>query len=157
MADMNALIQALRDGIADNSAVKAWCQATYGKDHKVYLGIDQDNPPAETAYPLVSLYPLSKKGGLFEERKTHEFGVSLGIYDSTLAAGGKTNVIEYNGVQRIEAFRKLISAAISAALTTVRIIGSESTYEALELFPYFLCVQDFTCDEETEFGDDMVE
>jgi hypothetical protein len=157
MADMNTLLQALRDGIADATAVKTWCTTNYTRNHKVYIGRDQENPPDDEAYPIVSLYPISKGAGNSEDEKKHTFGVMLGIYDSSLATGGKTNVVEYNGVQRIEAFRKLVSAAVIAALTTVRITDIAITYEALELFPYFLCEQQFTCVEETEFGDDFLE
>lgn len=157
MADMNTLLQALRDGIAADSATKTWCTTNYTRNHKVYVGLDQENPPEDDAYPIVSVYPLSKSAGNDVERKSHQFGVMLGVYDTSLATVDKTNVVEYNGVQRIEAFRRLVAAAVNAALTTVRITETEITYEALELFPYFLCEQQFTCVEETEFGDDFLE
>jgi hypothetical protein len=157
MADMNTLLQALRDGIADATAIKTWCTTNYTRNHTVYVGLDQENPPDDDAYPIVSLYPISKGAGNSEEEKKHVFGVMLGIYDTALATGGKTNVVEYKGVQNIEAFRKLVAAAISAALTTVRITDVAIAYEALELFPYFLCEQQFTAVEDTEFGDDLLE
>lgn len=157
MADMNTLLQALRDGIADDSATKSWCTTNYTKNHKVYIGLDQDSPPISDNYPIVSVYPLGKISGYSAEEVAHKFGVMLGIYDSSLATGGKTNVVEYKGVQNIEAFRKLVAAAIKTAVTTVRIAEVEIVYEALEVFPYFLCEQQITLIEDTEFGSDMLE
>lgn len=157
MADMNTLLQALRDGIADDSATKTWCNTNYGQDHKVYVGLDQDNPPDQNNYPIVSVYPLSKRGGYSADEVNHQFGIMVGIYDTSLATGGKTNVVEYKGVQNVEAFRKLVAAAIKTAVTTVRIAEVEIVYEALEVFPYFLCEQQITLIEDTEFGSDMLE
>lgn len=158
--DINTLLTTIRDAVADDTATKTWTQSIYTKDHHVFLGIDERNPPAESSYPAVSLYPVNKAAGEGQESIRHTVGLSLGIHDESLATGGKTNVTEYNGMQRIETFRQKVFDATATAVTGLSgmsITEIETEYSAIEFFPYFLCVMTITADEETEFGSDFLQ
>lgn len=168
--DMNTIIAAMRDAAAQDDAVNAWCSATYGQVQKVFVGIDPKDPPhgpdiatAGTAtdgtgdYPCTVLFPSSKTVGTAQDFLVHQFAATVGIYDDSKADDLDTNVIQYNGVTRIEEVRKLVETAMiaAAAALNLRVTDLQITYAPIELFPYFMADMDFTLNQETEFGDDF--
>lgn len=154
MSDMNTLLTSIRDAIATNATIKAWTQATYTKDHKVFVGVDSREPPGEADAPCVVLAPAEKLSGEEMDVITHKFITSLEVISP--AATTASNVIEYAGVQNIETFRQKVLAAIEG-VTGIRITKLESTYEAILFFPAILCDMLITIEQETEFGDDFVQ
>jgi hypothetical protein len=137
--NMNTLLTTIRDAIHDNSATQTWCTANYTRNHKVYVGIDTREPPNEDAYPIVHLFPMNKIEGYSLEEQQHGMGVTCGIHNATLRTTGKTNVVEYTGMQDIETFRKLVEAAITGtAIADIRIDSLNIDYETVEFFPFFL-------------------
>jgi hypothetical protein len=242
VSDLTTLVTALRDATSAATGLVSWATLTYGRPHKVFVGIDADNPPAEADYPCHSIAMLSKTAGLESPEISHKIGITCGICDSSLrtvvpagdyagtsvteltigtglqivttqagrsyiagdrlrmedAADGtrwmegyvvsyatttlaliidatsgtgptddwtidladaliEANVVEYNGVQRIEAYRKLVeTAAVSAvAALDLRVTAIDVVFSPLELFPYFLCDMELTIVDDTEFGSDM--
>jgi hypothetical protein len=157
MADLNTILSGLRDALADDTPMDTWANATYGKGHSVYVGIDIANPPAESAYPLASLTVTRKTVGTSLEEIPHDVAVTLGVCDSSLADSSDVNVVEYNGVQRIEAYRKLAETAlITKALSLgLRVTEARIEFAPVTLFPYFLCDMELTLVEDTEFGSDF--
>ena len=154
--DINTILTNIRNGVADDSATKVWTQATYAKDHKVFVGIDLRDPPRSEYCPDVSIYPLKKSSGDNSVTKDHHFGVGVRIYDDTQATPARANIVEFNGVQRVESFRKLVETAIVTAVeTTTHLFISEMevTYEAVRFFPYFLAEMEFTAQEPRCLGE----
>ena len=154
MSDMNALLTSIRDAIASNAAIKTWTQATYTKDHKVFVGVDTRNPPAESDCPCVVLSPSEKVGGNSEDVIAHVFNVSCEIIEETSTTSG--NKVEYDGVQYIETFRQKVLAAVNG-VAGIRITKVETAYETIMFFPSFMCDMQITIEQETEFGDDVVQ
>jgi hypothetical protein len=154
MSDMNTLLTSIRDGIAGNAAIKTWTQATYTKDHKVFVGLDTRFPPAESDCPCVVLSPARKIGGESQEVITHKFEVSCEIINE--GSTTTSNKVEYNGVQEIETFRQKVLDAIHG-LADIRIRTVETEYETIMFFPSFMCDMVITIEEETEFGSEFVE
>ncbi len=150
--NINTVMQALRDTIADDTATKAWAQATYARDHKVYIGLNQVTPPPDTDYPLAWLYPVEKTSGDKEVIITHTFGISCRVNDASTATGGKANVVEYNGVQHVEAFRKLVETAALSALRgqALRVNTLTSKYDLVDPFPKTAATMTVTAIEDTE-------
>ncbi|MHB8109760.1 MAG: hypothetical protein ACYDHW_06980 [Syntrophorhabdaceae bacterium] len=81
MSNMNTLLASIRDGIANNAAIKVWTQANYAKDHKVFVGMDTRNPPGEADCPFVVMIPHHKMAGEDAEAIPHQFYFYLGIFD----------------------------------------------------------------------------
>lgn len=142
--NMNTLLTTLRDAIHDNSATQSWCTSNYSRNHKVYVGIDIRKPPAEDQYPIVHLFPMTKLEGYELEEQEHGFGVTCGLYKTGTRTTGKTNVVEYTGMQDIESFRKLVETAITGtSIADIRIDSLNIDYETIEFFPFFLANMDF--------------
>lgn len=152
--NMNTLIGAIKTAVSANSAVKTWTQATYGKDHTVFVGVDARNPPGEADCPLVAIFPGGKISGTSQDFLTDRVGVSCEITNEDSTTTG--NATEYDGIQEIETFRQKVLDAIDE-ITDARITKIETEYEAMAFFPLFMCDMLITFEQETEFGDDFNE
>ena len=152
--NITTLINALRDGIKNNAPLAAWCVATYAKSHTVYKGMDARNPPPETSYPLVHIFPIRKTAGYELASEDHGIGVTCGVFDSTVTISGI--VSEYGGIDNLEAFRKLVETAVVAAIPTgSRIDLLTIEYETIEFFPFLLASMEFKIADDYSQGDDV--
>jgi len=150
------LLTNLRNAIHDHAATQTWCTTTYGQNHHVYVGVDTRKPPGADHYPLIHLFPLQKT--VDEGSQSHLIGVTCGLYDAdTRTVAGKTNVVELNGIQNLETFRKLVETALlTADLSASHWVDLiDVTYETIEYFPYFLCAMEVRVRAELSFGDDF--
>ena len=155
--NVNTLVTSLRDAIHDDAATKAWCQTNYGQDQQVFVGIDTRNPPEMGQYPLVHIFPLTKRAG--GGTQEHSVGITCGIYDDDMRTTSKANVVELEGVQNLESFRKLVESAIDDIdFGDVNWLADMSvSYETIEFFPYFLCSMELRIDAEIPFGEDQLQ
>ncbi len=147
----------IRDALANNAAIKVWTQATYTKDHKVYVGIDPRNPPPDTAYPLIALSPADGSEGWSEDVSLYTIGIGCGIIQEAQTTGLAANIVQYAGVMEIEAFRKKVEDAITGIVESTlggRVDSLKVEYETIEFFPSFLCHMIFTIVKEQSQGDD---
>jgi len=71
------VLQAIRDALAGDAALNAWCVEQFGKAPSVFLGIDENRPPAEEDYPLVALVGIEQVRG--QDRRELEWRVFLGV------------------------------------------------------------------------------
>jgi len=154
--NITTLITNIRNAVHDNSALSAWCTTNYGRAHKVYIGVDTRKPPDNSAYPLVHVFPMTKSAGGGNQDLI--VGLTCGIYDAdTRTVTGYTRVVEFEGVQNIEAFRKLVE---TAALTAVLDNGYwfadlDIVYETVEFFPFFLAGMQLTVRGDIAFPSDQ--
>jgi len=139
--DINELTVDFAEAVAQDAAIKAWCQGQYSEDHTVYAGLDIRNPPQDSDCPYVVLYPVRKEFGQHRREKFHEFEVVGCLHDTTTRShAGISNLTEFTGVQNIETFRKLVEDAIAGVdigNLTLAVIAVD--YEIIESFPFFMC------------------
>lgn len=151
MADILTLLETIGDTVADDAAIKTWCQTNYSRDHNVYLGVDIQNPPLETDYPLVHIFMGSKQVGYELDTKVHVIETVYGIHKTGLTSSGKANLFEYTGVIHIEQFRKKVETAITGIWTegtdTLRINRIDIGYDLIEFYPFFFSDASFQINE----------
>jgi len=138
--NMITLLTTLRDAIHDSSATQTWCTSNYTRNHKVLVGTDHQEPPAQGQFPLVLIRMRQKHLGYELETQDHWMEIVPAIYDASSRTGGKTNVVEMNGEQNIETFRKLVESVIVTAvatLTGMRIDEMQIRYSTLGSYPHF--------------------
>lgn len=153
--NITTLLDNIRDAVHDDSDTQSWCTTNYSQNQKVYVGIDERKPPDVDEYPIISLFPNIKDVGYSLEEEVHGISVVCGIYDTSLATTGKTNVVEYQGVSNLEAFRKYVETAIVGAVSIPqRIDRLDIEYEVIEFFPFFLCSMEITVIDPYYQGDD---
>ena len=148
------LLHNLRNAVHDDSDTQTWCTANYGRNHKVLVGVDTRKPPAEASYPLVHLFLVKKTGGYELNEQSFIIGATCGIFNSELATTGKANVVEYQGIEHVETFRKYVENAIAGVDTGDLIIATlDIDYETIEFFPFFLVNMEIRFADEYVFGD----
>jgi hypothetical protein len=144
--NITTLINLFRDTLKDNETISHWCETNFSKEHTVYKGMDQRNPPASTEYPLVHLYPVNKRVGSGQDEASHVIGVTCGVYKDSVTTTDATHGVlkEYAGIDLLEAFRKLVENAVVAALpaeASLSMLNIE--YETIEFFPFLLASMEF--------------
>ena len=153
--EFNSLRDDLINGIANDDAIRIWCETTYGNIHTVYTNLDERDPPGETNCPFVVVVPIRKYVGAQVGVKEHEFGIMCGIYDSTSRIRAESNIVEFEGVQNIEIFRKKVEDVIAAVDIGNAVIATlEVEYETIESFPYILSRMYLAIKKEILIGED---
>lgn len=156
--NINTLLTNYAQNIAIDVDIKAWCNVTYGRNHKVYINYDERDRPGENDAPFVAIYPINKTVGQTIRTQSHGFELVCGIYDESVKVHAETNITEYEGVQRIEIFRKLVEDAIIATdIGNARVDKAEIDYETIETFPFMLALMDIEVINELTLGSEPME
>jgi len=149
------LIHTLRDALANDAPLLTWANDTYGRDPSIFVGLDERNPPTESEYPAIHLYPERRSGDLQLGDNEYRLSVVIGIYDDSAGETppGVPAATELPGVERLENGVTLIVAAITGALTTGLFFRSVTVeYETVEFFPYFIAEIRAAIMRPAEFG-----
>uniref|UniRef100_A0A6M3INF4 Uncharacterized protein n=1 Tax=viral metagenome TaxID=1070528 RepID=A0A6M3INF4_9ZZZZ len=152
--NINTLLGLFTAAAQTNAALISWATTNYSV-HSVYQGIDIENPPGESNYPMIYIAPDTKEVGYDLDKKGHNITVICGLVDTATTATTIGTVVlnKYTGVENLESFRKLVETAIVSAIdayTTTKLwMNSLSIeYETLDMFPFFLCSMSWQIDEE---------
>jgi hypothetical protein len=140
--DIISLTMTLAEAIHDSDAIAAWATLNYSRRHKVYVGVDDENLPGAEDCPLVYLFPTGKTSGHGRDTQDHAFLVTCEIYDEeNYTPPSRENLVVFQGVQRIEEFRKLVETVIFANLPATIDEDAqrqlETTYSDSLVFPFF--------------------
>lgn len=157
--NITTMIDAISAAIAQDSAIAAWCTTTYGHTHKVFVSLDLRNPPGQDDCPYVALWPDDKLVGYGISEKGHGLMFDISVYDeSTRTHDGIGNLVEYNGVARVEALRKLVETAVAGVdLGNVSLENIDIQYDSPESFPFFTAGMAVSFQEENMLGADYLE
>jgi hypothetical protein len=79
MPDMTTYLQTIRDKLARNAAIKAWCTTYYARIHRVAVGNDEQVPFVADYYPLISIAPNSQVMGDDADLEKG-FQITCGVY-----------------------------------------------------------------------------
>lgn len=151
------LLQDFRALIHQDAALQAWSQLHYGDGVQSYIGVDERNPPAP-GLPEVHLFPISKRTGLGVESKSHQVGLTCGIYDDGESVLVYDSARELQAVARLEEFRVLVLAAVrQTTIDGLLFQAIETEYETVEYFPNFFAVMALTIEQPGEFRADPYE
>ena len=105
------ILREIASGIANDAAIKAWCQEHYEDDVHVQIGIDQKRPPSPQDVPFVAISSSeSTEKGLLSQGALF-FDVLWGVEDDGKTVTG--NLTEYDGARLCDELGSLISASIS--------------------------------------------
>ena len=157
-------IDFLVKGLANDSDIAQWCLDNYSSRHTIYEGIDLNNPPPSSDYPVIHIAPMTKNVGYAESDKKHGIIVFVGIEDTTLTTSTLNNISikKYRGIRNLEHYRKKVETAVVDRIAEVDFEGNfidmlDITYETIELFPFFLAANMFMFAEDYVQGMDVFE
>jgi len=152
------LLQTIRNQVAEDANIKAWCNLYYSQVHTVYIGMDLNNLPGEGDTPLVYLFPSGKQSGYALEAQPHQIIATCELFNKNYEqVYGFDNCYEYTGVEHIVGFRKLVENSILAAISTLPAMEAsdmETLYSPVEEFPFFQAVDVYTINQRLYQGDD---
>jgi hypothetical protein len=164
--NIDTLVDILFDSCVADASLLSWCNTNYSSPQTIYKGIDLRNPPPQTDYPIIHIWPVNKVCGYSLGQKAHGIGVVCGVFDDTLSTETDTNLVvqkKYRGYARIEAFRKLVEDAVITELgsnTDTKELFTDTleiSYETIDSFPFFLAVNMFIFNENYSQGEDVFE
>jgi hypothetical protein len=157
--NINTLLNALVNAIATDADLTAWCNTTYGRQHKVFVNIDKRNPPGEEDCPFVIIFPIQKRvgrGGVGQ--KLHGFEADCCIYNEDSGTPTEPNVLWCTGVTEIEAFRKKVETAIANInISNILLETIDIEYEVIESFPFLWAGMTLIITETVTIGSDPLE
>lgn len=158
--NITTLINDFRDALQNNDTLTGWALVNYGHVYSIFKGVDVRNPPGQELYPVIHLYPISKRMGHEEMAASHIVGITCGVYDSgqSQVDGALGNSREYDGIDLLEAFRKLVETALLAAIPVSLTIDSLNVeYETIEFYPFLLCSMEMKLSQAYLLGCDLFE
>lgn len=118
------VLQAMSNALADDAALNSWCTVQFGKQPSVFLGIDENRPPAEEDYPVIALVGVEQARG--QDRRELEWRVFLGVgvVNDEIAQSG--SVRTRTGFLQAETLREFAENALYRA----RLCDTESAGDA---------------------------
>jgi len=128
------VLETLRDGIANDVTLKAYCQSTYTKDQTVYLGIDKRNPPGEDKTPVIIIAYVERTEKM-SNRIKYRILVGYSVSDETITT--LSNKVTYNGFVYAEELREQTETAILKLRKNLGKIDLEGDVVDNTIFPQF--------------------
>jgi hypothetical protein len=153
--ELNTTLRAIAAGLAANSALSSWSTTNYGRVPKIYINIDDRNPPGEAQCPYILLYPTAWHGGMAE--KTIDLDMIACVHDSTFRTYTDSDIIEYNGVQNVIELLDLavnVVAGVNVANALLNEIHAE--FDTISAFPFFMALAPITYVEPLCLGADRL-
>jgi hypothetical protein len=155
--EVNTTLLALAAGLAANTALSAWATTNYGRVPKIYINIDERNPPGETECPYVLLFPTAARYGRGVREKTIELQMVTCLFDATFRTYTDTDIIEYKGVQNCVELLDLAVNAIAAIATGNALLQDVAAeFDTIEAFPFFMALAPITYVEPLCLGADRL-
>ena len=112
---MNDLINKIISATAGNPDLTEWAEANLGELFTLFVGVDENNPPAAEHYPLIAITEIRISGGGSGPRITYEIDMAAGIKNETIDHDEGNRVYEYKGLAQVDAFRAQAFSALHAA------------------------------------------
>ena len=135
LTQIETIITQVHDTISTSVDVEYYCQLKYSKSPQVFLGIDEDNPPVPSDYPVIVVFSISRSArGESNKFLDYEVVIGVGIINDSKTVDGKK--IIYPGLLEAEHLRELVESSLfCAGIAHKTDVGAE-TYSDV-IFPLF--------------------
>lgn len=134
----DAFVAALR---TPGSGLTIWCLENYGRECRVFVGMDDDHRPKATECPCVEVIIPGRVTGPGVDPREYIFSVVLTVHDEDTAVHDDAMVSEYAGVDRIEAFTESVRDLFLDVINTHAVNASVDEHmvenNSIESFPFF--------------------
>jgi hypothetical protein len=155
--EVNTTISAIAAALAADAALSAWSTAAYGRVPKIYISIDDRDPPGEAESPYILLYPSMARYGRGMTEKMIELQMVACIFDAAFKTYADTEIIEYKGVQNCIEMLDLAVNAIAAVNAGNALLQSvEAEFDTIGAFPFFMAWAPITYVEPLCMGADRL-
>lgn len=124
------LLTTVRDAIAADQNLAAWCLDHLGSAPTVWLGIDPAKPPKEDDYPIVCVLGADQSRGDNRGEITWELQLGVGVINDEISESGQVRT--FTGLLQAAALREQVEDAVYRA----RIAGVGSSGASAEEWYY---------------------
>jgi hypothetical protein len=118
---LSSLVGLWRDTLVADSALGTYCTGTLGGTLKVYVGLDEKNPPTIAQCPFLLINPMGTRPGYQEDMHSWSVGIHLGINDGTYSDYQSKGATEMRGFHRIDAMWNLVQNALDGIASTTNV------------------------------------
>lgn len=111
--------------IALDQEVQNWCLAMFAKPLTVYVGVDLNNPPEESEYPLCALFDASPKWGESGGQPVITLDLAVAVVDEEVKIDGNLKI--FSGLPKVAELKALVEGAIlrSGLAVAVEFVASD--------------------------------
>jgi hypothetical protein len=95
--------------IAGDQQLQNWCQSTLGKQLTVYVGVDLNNPPEESEYPLCAMFDAQPKWGDTTSNIV-VLDLAVAVYDEEVKSEGNLRI--FSGLPKVAELKTRVEGAI---------------------------------------------
>lgn len=119
------ILVAVRNALASDATLTAWCTEQFSQAQTVMLGIDENRPPAETDYPVVAIAGIEQVRGQNRRELEWNLFLGVGVVNSEIANSG--SMYTCTGMLQAETLREHVEDALyRARLCDVESAGDAS-------------------------------
>jgi len=128
------VLKVVQETIANDAEIEHFCQLKYAKSFKVFQGIDEDNPPTQSDYPIVAIFSINRaRRGESSKFVEYDVAIGIGVLNEKKEVDG--NKITYPGMAEAERLRELVEASIFGKVAHKVDVSGETSSEII--FPLF--------------------
>jgi hypothetical protein len=133
---LSSLVGLWRDTLVADSALSTYCTGTLGGALKVYVGLDEKNPPMISNCPFLVIVPQGTRPGYQEDMHSWSVVIYLGINDGMFSDYQSKGATEMRGFHRIDSMWNLVQTALDGLATTTNVTADMIQYQVnMEAFP----------------------
>ena len=96
--------------VAADSDIQAYCQAAYGTGPTLIYGIDPENPPAQGAYPIVSITDAVRGTSLARNAADYTLGFLVAVANDAVSEAA--GITRYAGMVEAGDLAELVERAV---------------------------------------------
>jgi hypothetical protein len=128
----------LIDKLSISTSLETYSQSQFSKSPLIFLGIDTENPPHTTDYPLLAIAPMTNEMSDSNTNYDYEMVIHLMINGSENPTTNG-NVIKYEGIYKIEEMGNIVVEELKSAFNCTNLDSYEITFynHEITLFPIY--------------------
>ena len=124
------LLTALQAALVADTALNAWCVTQFGAAPTIWIGLDEQNPPVESDYPLVALVGVDQGRGGARGEIQWQVHIGVGVVNPALLSPEGATTRTYSGMLQAETLRELAENALYRMRPAESAINIDSSGEA---------------------------
>lgn len=133
---LSDLVALWRDTLVADAAISSYCTGTLGATRKIFVGLDEKNPPKISDCPFIVIVPIGTRPGDQEDQHAWSVGIHIGINDGTFSDYQSKGATEMRGFHRVDELYNLVQASLDALSTSKNLATDVIQYTVnMEAFP----------------------
>lgn len=135
--EISDLLPKVLEILENDAKIEEFCQSSFQKSPKIFIGFDDDNPPPQADYPVIIIPAINRaERGDSKGFLTFILLLGIGIVNANVETSGKHVV--YSGLSQVERLREIVETAFFGKVGHKVNVASQTTTEVI--FPIFAAV-----------------